>query len=91
VEAFLRERCVVEKGARVLKHDLYEAFERWALSVDGLSYHVMDQSEFTRRLVVASGYAVGETKPRTGAEGKQEYHYSNVRLRDELDDILPDS
>jgi P4 family phage/plasmid primase-like protien len=82
VEAFLRERCVMEKGARVLKLELYEEFREWMLTVDGLSYHHMDQSEFTRRLVVASGYQVGETKPRTGADGRQEYHYTNVRLRD---------
>ena len=84
VDMFMRERCVLEKGARIKKDVLFEEFEAWVETVDGMGFRYMERSDFSRRLMVASGYRVGETRPRTGDGGEQEPHYAGVRLRDEL-------
>lgn len=84
VEAFVRECCIVENGAQISKPDLFRAFERWTESIDGLAFALMNQAEFSRRLIVASGYAVGEARPRGGTDAERVRCFTSIRLRDDL-------
>lgn len=85
LSAFLREACVLDPTERIKTVDLYEAYEEWAAHLDGIEAMSITESEFGRQLVIAGAGRIGRKRPRTGDGGKQESHYTGVRLRVESD------